>query len=255
MASKRKRQATNKETNERNEPKMNICKPQNQRYAKHYHHSIEILIRDSSTVLLRIFSSELSITSKPFEAVSSTLFDSEHRIERFVVLDAFTVDLLEHADHCNVDCDTKRLINRNQSDESVVVDDHRQVCRIDEPLLSVIPLLAAHRPDNSMETLVRIRSSTSEDLTKRFIAAQFFVSGLDRSTHSRRQRMTIVLVIEIKVESTMIRITIVVHRLVISARHVIPRSPGSLFHLLEIVVVVSYRLAKIDLQAIDLRII
>lgn len=67
--------------------------------------------------------------------------------------------------------------------------------------------------------------------------------------------MTIVLVIEIKVESTMIRIAIIVHRLVISARHVIPRSPGSLFHLLEIVVVVSYRLAKIDLQAIDLRII
>ena len=52
MASKRKRQATNKETYERNEPKMNICKPQNQRYAKHYHHSIKILIRDSSIVLV-----------------------------------------------------------------------------------------------------------------------------------------------------------------------------------------------------------
>ena len=34
MTSKRKRQATNKETNERNESKMNLCKPQNQRYAK-----------------------------------------------------------------------------------------------------------------------------------------------------------------------------------------------------------------------------
>ena len=68
--------------------------------------------------------------------------------------------------------------------------------------------------------------------------------------------MTFVLVIEIKVESTMIRVAIIVHRLVISARHVIPRSPGSFFHLLEIVVVlVSYRLAKVDLQAIDLRII
>ena len=255
MASKRRRQATNKETYERNEPKMNICKPQNQRYAKHYHHSIKILIRDSSTVLVRIFSSELSITSKPFEAVSSTLFDSEHRIERFVVLDAFTVDLLKHADHCNVDCDAERPINRNQTDESVVVDDHRQVCRIDDPLLSVIPLLAAHRPDNSMETLVRIRSSTSEGLTKRFIAAQFFVSGLDRSTHSRRQRMTILLVIEIKVESTMTRITIVVHRLVITARHMIPCSPGSLLHLLEIVVVIPYYFAEVDLQAIDLRIV
>lgn len=106
-----------------------------------------------------------------------------------------------------------------------------------------------------METLVRIRSSTSEDLTKRFIATQFFVSGLDRSTHSGRQRMTIVLVIEIKVESTMIRIAIIVHRLVISARHVIPRSPGSLFHLLEIIVVIPYCFTEVDLQAIDLRII
>jgi hypothetical protein len=56
MASKRKRQATNKETNEGNEPKMNIFRTQNQRYAKH-HHSIEILISDTSTVFVRIFSS------------------------------------------------------------------------------------------------------------------------------------------------------------------------------------------------------
>lgn len=106
-----------------------------------------------------------------------------------------------------------------------------------------------------METFICIRSSTSENLTKRIIVAQVFVSGLNRSTHSGGQRMTFVLVVEIKVESAMIRIAIIVHGLVISARHVIPRSPGSLFHLLEIVIVVSYRLAKIDLQAIDLRII
>lgn len=119
----------------------------------------------------------------------------------------------------------------------------------------MVPLFAAHRPDDSMETFVCIRSSTSKDLTKRIIAAQVFVSGLDRCTHSGGQRMTFVLVIEIKVESTMIRIAIIMHRLIISACHVIPRSPGSLFHLLEIVVVVSYRLAEVDLQAIDLRVI
>ena len=234
---------------------MNLFKSQNQRYAKQHHHSIEILISDSSTVFVRIFSSELSISLKPFETVSSALFESKHRIERFVFIDALPIDFLEHAEYCNVDCDTKRLINRNQTDESVVVDDHRQVCRIDDPLLSVIPLFAAHRPDNSMETLVRIRSSTLEDLTNRFIAAQFFVSGLDRSTHSGRQRMTTVLVIEIHVESTMIRITIVVDRLVISVCHVIPRSPGNLFYLVDIVVVIPYCFAEVDLQAIDLRII
>lgn len=81
MASKRKRQATNKETNEKNEPKMNLLKPQNQRYAKLHHHLIEFLIRYSSTVLMWIFSIELSITSKPLETFSSTLFDSVDRIE------------------------------------------------------------------------------------------------------------------------------------------------------------------------------
>ena len=113
MTSKRKRQATNKETNEGKEPEMNKGKPQNQRYAKHHHHSIEILISDPSTVFVRIFSSELSITSKPFEAVSSTLFESEHRIERFVFIDALSIDFLQHAECCNVDCDAERLINRH----------------------------------------------------------------------------------------------------------------------------------------------
>ena len=124
MASKRKRQATNKETDEGKEPKMNLFKSQNQRYAKQHHHSIEILIGDSSTVFVRIFSSELSISSKPFETVSSALFESEHRIERFVFIDALPIDFLEHAEYCNVDCDAERPINRHQTDESVVVDDH-----------------------------------------------------------------------------------------------------------------------------------
>lgn len=113
MASKRKRQATNKEANEGKEPKMNIYKSQNQRYAKHHHHSIEILISDSSTVFVRIFSSELSITSKPFEAVSSALFESEHRIERFVFIDALPIDFFKHAEYRNVECDAERLKNRH----------------------------------------------------------------------------------------------------------------------------------------------
>lgn len=246
MASKRKRQATNNETNETNDTKMNLFRSQNERYAKH-HRSIDILISNSSAVFVRISSIELSIVSKSFEAISSALFESEHRIERFVFIDTHPIDFLEHVEYRDVDCDTERLINRNQTNESIVVDDHSQVSSIDDSLASVVLLLAAHGPDNSMETFVCVCSSTSKDLTKTIIATEVFVSGLDRETHSGGKRMTFVLVIEIKVESTMIRITIIVHRLIISARHVIPRGPGSFFHLHEIVVVVSYRLAKIDL--------
>jgi len=67
--------------------------------------------------------------------------------------------------------------------------------------------------------------------------------------------MTLVLVIGIEIYWAVTWIAEIMHRIFVTTRHVIPRSPCCLRHLFEIVVVLANRFSKIDLQSVNFRVI